>query len=659
MDQIKARFEQYLKRRFSQSSTPKHYLSDINIFFRTVGYKPPEEVTSADIDAFIDHQIAAGLSPTTINRRVCCIRSFFEFFILDKPDCGKSNPAIIRRHYLKTGTRLPRDASDGDVAKTFAVISKEHDRACFGLMVGAGLRVGEVVALKLGDIEAPASPNVLTKIRICGKGNKERIVWLTQSIWHALQAWIEKRPKSSSEHVFLNWRGKPITVSGIQYRLSLLCRAAGVEVSCHQLRHTFARRLVEGGLPVDSLAKLLGHSHLHTTQRYIDGADPTVRTDFAAAMARLETILLRDQITQPEPPKPIPPRKPVRASQDQLAKLLGQLVDSSLPQWVQEALEAYISWRWPTWQAQTAYRLGTNMISTIRRIWKWIMVHRDVKGWEDFRKSDLEAWLQARCQESVSQVTIQNNIALMRMLLRFLEMRDYPIDPGLFRVEPPKKENISLPRYLPEPDYRRLEAKVLEMTKANTYTACFDRAWFLTLAHTGVRLSEMLALGVDDLDLTAERAIVHGGKPGHDRVVFLTPALIEAINCYLDKRPELLDEDRVFVLRGRSPTPRTIQRRLKKYGRNAGVVVSPHKLRHTLATRLLNQGMPIHSLRKLLGHQHLNTTQIYARIYDQTLYRQFREATARLEGFVVDDWPQSSAGASLRLEMEVAEASIS
>ncbi len=89
------------------------------------------------------------------------------------------------------------------------------------------------------------------------------------------------------------------------------------------------------------------------------------------------------------------------------------------------------------------------------------------------------------------------------------------------------------------------------------------------------------------------------------------------------ERPEPADEDRLSILNGRSPTPRTIQRRLSEYGKQAGIYVSPHKLRHTMATRLLNQGMPIHSLRKLLGHKNLGTTQIYAHIYDETLYQQF------------------------------------
>ncbi len=93
------------------------------------------------------------------------------------------------------------------------------------------------------------------------------------------------------------------------------------------------------------------------------------------------------------------------------------------------------------------------------------------------------------------------------------------------------------------------------------------------------------------------------------------------------------------LLHGCSPTDRTIQRRLARYAVQGGVQATAHRLRHTLATRLINQGMPIHSLRKLLGHQYLNITQVYARIYDETLYEQFRTAMSHLEAIAVDDWP--------------------
>jgi integrase/recombinase XerD len=220
-----------------------------------------------------------------------------------------------------------------------------------------------------------------------------------------------------------------------------------------------------------------------------------------------------------------------------------------------------------------------------------------------------------------------------------VETHDDTLDPGLFRVKAPRQQGTTLPRHLSEADYRRLERTFLQETESDTFNACFDRAWFLTLAHTGVRISEMLALRLEDLDLEAGRATVRCGKLKHDRVVFLTPILIESLKRYLALRPEVPGEMRVFVLHGRSPTARAIRFRLTDFGEQAGLHVYPHMLRHTIATRLVNQGMPTQSLRKLLGHQNLRTTQLYAQIYDETLYRQFKDAMSSLDAIAVSDWP--------------------
>ena len=295
MQQARHRFEQYLTRRFGQSTTPKCYLSDLSIFVRTLGDKAPQAVLAKDVDAFIDGQITAGLSPTTINRRLSSIRTFFEYLASESPVHDWPNPVVWQRHRLRTGSRLPRDASEDDVARLFTVIADERDRAMFGLMVGAGLRVGEVAALELASLEEPVMLRRLAKLQVKGKGGKERVVWLTAALLGTLQAWLDVRPGVASERIFLNQRGQPISTAGIQYRLRQHCRVAGVQLTCHRLRHTFARRLVESGLPVDSLARLLGHSDLQTTQRYIDGADPTLRADFAVAMASLEATLASAQ----------------------------------------------------------------------------------------------------------------------------------------------------------------------------------------------------------------------------------------------------------------------------------------------------------------------------------------------------------------------------
>jgi integrase/recombinase XerC len=641
VDQARLRFEKYLKRRFGQSTTPKCYISDLTIFARTIGDKAPAAITATDVDTFVDEQIAAGLKPTTINRRLASIRSFFEYLASESPEIHWPNPVVWQRHQLKTGSRLPRDVPDRDVTRLFAVITDERDQAMFGLMVGAGLRVGEVTTLRMHDLVEPSERGGLAKVRVCGKGNKERIAWLTPSLWETLCAWLRVRPLAETNRLFLNHRGLPISVAGIQYRLKNHCQKAGLALTCHQLRHTFGRRLSESGLAVESLAKLLGHSQLHTTQRYIDGADLTVRADFMAAMVHLEEVLASEH----EPTSILPdprsfPRPEPMPTYAELLKLRQQLKAAALPPWLHDAVDAYLSWRWPTWHAQTAYQLGRNFMGVVRRVWAWLDEHRHIGSWEGFRRADLQAWLEARCQTGVSTITIRGELGQMHGFLKFMEARGCPLDPGLFRVQAPKSGTLPLPRYLSEPEYRRLETTLLKATQTNSYSACFDRAWFLTLAHTGLRISELLSLHLDDVDLDAGRAVVRGGKPGNDRVVYLSPTLIDALGRYLAHRPDLPDEGRVFVLRGRSPSPRTIQRRLARYGQQAEVHVTPHKLRHTLATRLINQGMSIHSLQKLLGHQQLETTQIYARIYDKTLYEQFKTAINRLEAIAIEDWPR-------------------
>jgi site-specific recombinase XerD len=86
-----------------------------------------------------------------------------------------------------------------------------------------------------------------------------------------------------------------------------------------------------------------------------------------------------------------------------------------------------------------------------------------------------------------------------------------------------------------------------------------------------------------------------------------------------------------------------VRRLLRTWGELAGVSVTPHQLRHTLATRLVNRGMRIELIRRLLGHRYLNSTQIYARVYDRTVQDHFESATANLEAIPVDDWPHPIA----------------
>src|SRR3972149_4356052 len=137
-------FEQYLYRRYGDRSTPKHYLSDLRIFLEQVGEKPLRQVRAQDIDRFVDEEHSHSLAASTINRRLATLHTFFEYLAVQTPDESWPNPVNWRRHRVKEGHLLARDASDQDVERLFGVIDQPRDAAMFGLMVGAGLRVAEV-----------------------------------------------------------------------------------------------------------------------------------------------------------------------------------------------------------------------------------------------------------------------------------------------------------------------------------------------------------------------------------------------------------------------------------------------------------------------------------------------------------------------------------
>jgi site-specific recombinase XerD len=265
------RFEQSLKRRFPDRRTAIDYVSDIRQFAAFCA-KPWREVTLHDIDAFVDQQRAEH-SQATVQRRVAALKSFFDFLAEDSGELSWPNPVRFKRHGGKLPQQLPRDLSDETVQRLWQAISDPRDRAWFVLMWRAGLRVGEVVDLKVTDFLSPAQGDQPARLRVLGKGRKERVVLLTAEAEAVVQAWLAVRPSSELPQVFLNERGQPLQPNGVLWLLHRYGEQVGVEVTPHQLRHTFARQTVEAGLPLTSLSKLLGHAQVETTQRYTAGAD--------------------------------------------------------------------------------------------------------------------------------------------------------------------------------------------------------------------------------------------------------------------------------------------------------------------------------------------------------------------------------------------------
>ncbi len=279
------RFHKWLRRRHPHTSTPFHYANDLKLFFAWAD-KPPATITVRDIDAYIERCQELDHAISTINRRLTAIRSFYHFLILEMED-PPPNPVVPRRHYIPQGEQLPRDVEDADAKRLFEVIDDPRDRAIFLLMLRCALRVQEVHRLSLNDLYLEPAPGGLPRLWVRGKRGAQRVVFLSPQALAALQAWLEVRPIVQDQAVFVNYTGSRLGVRGIQKRLARYNRQAGVKITCHQLRHTCGRHLIEAGMPVTSIRRLMGHKRLRTTQLYTRISDRQLQEDYEAAMSEI------------------------------------------------------------------------------------------------------------------------------------------------------------------------------------------------------------------------------------------------------------------------------------------------------------------------------------------------------------------------------------
>lgn len=277
------RFVNWVRRRNPDARTWRDYSYDLKQFAAVVGDRPPNTVTFHDVDRFVIEQAGRGFQPTTINRRLAAIMSFYTFISDDDPTLVC--PVLPHRHWLKEPRRLPRPVPEEDLRQFFAFIEDARDRAMFVLMLRCGLRISEVARLQLADLYLDES---LPRLVAHGKGSKERAVYLSPQAERTLRAYLAERLHAASNFVFLSYQGQRLSTTAIHLRLMHYRTQAGVTLTAHRLRHTFANDLVSADVPVTSIQKLLGHAWLETTQTYVAANDKQVQADYDAASRRLE-----------------------------------------------------------------------------------------------------------------------------------------------------------------------------------------------------------------------------------------------------------------------------------------------------------------------------------------------------------------------------------
>ena len=195
------------------------------------------------------------------------------------------------------------------------------------------------------------------------------------------------------------------------------------------------------------------------------------------------------------------------------------------------------------------------------------------------------------------------------------------------KLKPPKVPK-SLPKALTKEEVKRL-LSVIPPTRKR------DRLIVLLLYGAGLRVSELCNLRKEDVDFERALIVVRGGKGAKDRVVPIPAFLLGEIGSYLEGRDD--DSEYLLVEERREKkdriSPKTVWYLLRKYGEKAGVKVTPHMLRHSFATHMLENGVDIRAIQELLGHSNLSTTQIYTKVTVEHL-RKAQEKARLIEGLM-------------------------
>lgn len=277
-------YRRFLKRRNFSPHTVKNYLSTLKHFILWLDVAI-EEVTNKKVLAYIDLLLDNNLKPKTINCYLDSIRGFYEY-LSDEERLSMPNP-VKRGYALKLCQPLPRHLRDEEVSRLLAVLESARDRAMFMLMLRSGLRVEEVAKLALAALDLKRR----TVYVYNGKGSKDRVAYMSGDCCDAVVEYLRLRPSSRVKRVFLVerglYRGKPISVRGIQKRMEYYAKEAGLKVSCHHLRHTMATQLLNADADLVTIQDLLGHSRIKTTQRYCKVSNLKVQRDYHRAMEKV------------------------------------------------------------------------------------------------------------------------------------------------------------------------------------------------------------------------------------------------------------------------------------------------------------------------------------------------------------------------------------
>ena len=271
--------------------TLESYRHDLREFYRLLDGRPLTAVSKELARSYLAEMNAGGLSKRTIGRRMAALRTFFRFLV--REGVVEKNPLTSVRN-PKLDKRLPLTLDETDVARLLEApgddLDGRRDRAILETLYSTGMRVSELVGLKLDKIDFIGGV-----CRVFGKGSKERLCPIGDQALRRIRHYLEAREKkgfSNGGATFLNHsrnkKGSPLTARSVCRVVERYIEHTSrrERISPHTLRHSFATHLLDRGADLKSVQELLGHENLSTTQIYTHVSSQRLKEAYAKAHPR-------------------------------------------------------------------------------------------------------------------------------------------------------------------------------------------------------------------------------------------------------------------------------------------------------------------------------------------------------------------------------------
>lgn len=265
-------------------NTLSAYEQDLKEFCRFFGNRPVSDIGGAELVAYSQHLVSRRKSaPATTKRRLACVRAMF--VRLRRQQIIATNPFADVDLRIRIPARLPRCLGAAEARALLQEGRRASSTTYLSVLIlfATGIRISELASIRLRDIDLEQCA-----IRIVGKGDRERRVYLSdQTTISVLRAYIAKMHPghTGSERLFINDHRRPANAACLRRRISCLAQIAGLSrtVTPHMIRHTTATILIETGVDIRLVQRLLGHHSIATTQIYTHVSDRALKAAIAAA----------------------------------------------------------------------------------------------------------------------------------------------------------------------------------------------------------------------------------------------------------------------------------------------------------------------------------------------------------------------------------------